>query len=384
MNEKKLTRLFLIKRIIFVAIIAYIVIFALMNTSYLSVDNLRRFGYSARTALTQTSASNNDVLTYSSEDIPVFTPFKDGFAVLNGSQLSVYSKDNIRLSYHNVSFRHPVIRVSDEFILCYDRGGKLLKVFNSFDLLFEYEFSELIINASVDNSGRVAVLTEKYGYNGQLTLFDGSFKERFLWYSADTYPIDVAFTSTNTLSVVTIAQEYENLNTVVYTHNYSAGEERGNITSQGTFPLSVTMKSDGSVEVMSESGLVSFRSGGCNTVYTYGTRTPHRFYQGGKYTVISYRNSAQNDTYTVCAVDIAGNRLFEQDFQNVRAVSALSDAIFVLTSDSFFVLDATGTPVSRTDAPAGVTGIVPGRRKLILYGAEKAFIYNVTDFLKQH
>ena len=166
MNEKKLKRLYLLKRIIFVAIIVYIVVFALMNTSLLSIDNLRRFGYSAKTALTQTSASNNDVLSYSSDNIPVFSPFKDGFAVLNGSQLSVYSKDNIRFSYHNVSFRHPVMRVSDEYILCYDRGGKTLKVFNSFDLLFEYEFSEIIINASVDNGGRVAVLTEKYGYKG--------------------------------------------------------------------------------------------------------------------------------------------------------------------------------------------------------------------------
>ena len=171
---------------------------------------------------------------------------------------------------------------------------------------------------------------------------------------------------------------------MVYSLNYSAGEERGNITSQGTFPLAVTMKNDGSVEVLSESGLVSFRSGGCNTVYSYGTRTPHRFYQGGKYTVISYRNSAQSDSYTVCATDVAGNRIFEREFKNVRAVSAISEAIFVLTSDSFFVLDATGTPVSKTDAPAGVTGIVPGRQKLILFGAEKAYIYNVTDFLKQH
>ena len=353
-----------------------------MNTSYLSIDNIRRFGYSARTALTQTSASKNDVISYSADKSPVFAPFKDGLAVLNGSVLSVYSKDNIRFSYHTVNFRHPVMRVSDEYVLCYDRGGKNLKVFNSFDLLFEKEFSEVIINAAIDKSGKIAVLTDKNGYKGQLILFDSSFRERFLWYSADTYLIDAAFTSTNTISVVTVGQELENLNTVVYSLNYSAGEEREIVTSKGIFPISVSMKSDGSIEVLSETGLVSFRSGGCSTVYSYGSQQPHRYYQGDKYTVISHKIAAQNDSYTVSAFDIVGNRVFENLFNNVRSVSSVSDTVFVLTSDTFYILDAAGNTVSEIEAPAGVTGIVPGRRKVVLYGAEKAYIYSMSDLLK--
>jgi hypothetical protein len=382
MTEKKLKRLYLAKRLIFVVIIIYIAVFVILNTSYLSFDNIRRFAHSAKTALTQTSATKNDVITYPSGSIPVFAPFKDGLAVIDDSLLSVYSKDNIRFSYHNLNFRHPVMRVSDEYILCYDRGGKTLKVFNSFDLLFEKEFSDIIINASVDNSGRVAVLTDKYGYKGQLTLFDGSFRERFLWYSADAYLTDVYFTATNTVSVVTVTQQLENLNTVVYSLNYSAGEERGSVTSNGNFPLSSVRKNDGSIEILSESGLVSFRSGGCNNIYYYGSLTPHKFYQGDKYTVISYKTAAQNDLYIVCAEDIAGNTLFEQSFHNVRSVSAVGDTIFVLTSDTFFILDAAGNTVSTTEAPAGVTGIVPGRSKLVLFGAEKAYIYTVSDLLK--
>jgi hypothetical protein len=382
MNEKKLKQLYLVKRLVLVAIIIYIILFIVLNTSYLSIDNLRRFGYSAKTALTQTSATKNDIMSFSADESPVFSPFKDGFAVLNDSLISVYSKDNIRFSYHSANFRHPVMRVSDEYILCYDRGGKTLKVFNSFDLLFEKEFSDIIINATIDNSGKIAVLTDKNGYKGQLIYFDSSFKERFLWYSADTYPIDVAFTSTNTVSVVTVAQELENLNTVVYYLNYAAGEERGNIVSKGTFPISVAMKSDASIEVLSESGLVSFRSGGCSTVYNYGSQLPHRYYQGDKYTVISHKLSAQNDSYTVSAFDVAGNRLFENLFSNVRSVSSFSDTVFVLTTDTFYILDSTGNTVSETEAPAGVTGIVPGRYKIVLFGAEKAYIYTMSDFLK--
>lgn len=382
MNEKKLKQLYLVKRLVLVAIIIYIILFIVLNTSYLSIDNLRRFGYSAKTALTQTSASKNDIMSFSSDESPVFSPFKDGFAVLNDSLISVYSKDNIRFSYHNANFRHPVMRVSDEYILCYDRGGKTLKVFNSFDLLFEKEFPDVIINAAIDNSGKIAVLTDKNGYKGQLVYFDSSFKERFLWYSADTYPVDLAFTSTNTVSVVTVAQELENLNTVVYSLNYVAGEERGNIVSKETFPISVSMKSDGSIEVLSESGLVSFRSGGCNTVYNYGSQLPHRYYQGDKYTVISHKLSAQNDSYTVSAFDVAGNRIFENLFSNVRSVSSISDTVFVLTSDTFYILDSSGNTVSETEAPAGVTGIVPGRYKIVLFGAEKAYIYTMSDFLK--
>ncbi len=382
MNEKKLKQLFLVKRLLFVTIIAYVALFFLMNTSYLSIDNMRRFAYSAKTALTQTSASANDVITYSSGNIPVFSPFKDGITVLGDSSISVYSRDNIRFSVHSVNYRNPVLRVSDEYILCFDRGGKKLSVYNSFDLLFEKEFSDVIINADIDDSGRIAVITEKYGYKGQLTVFNTSFEERFLWYSADSYLVDVAFTSTNSVSVVSVVQNMENIDTVVYSLNYSAGEERAKVVSQSTFPISVSKKNDGSVEILSETGLVSFRSGGCNTVYSYGSRVPYKFHQSDKYTVFAYDLNTPNKHFSVYVTDITGNKQFETIVENVKSVSAFSDTIFVLTSEKLLAFDRTGTVVSEISVSEGVTDIVAGKQKCILYGSEKAYIVSTAIIVK--
>lgn len=382
MNEKKLKQLFLVKRLLFVTIIAYVALFFLMNTSYLSIDNMRRFAYSAKTALTQTSASANDVITYSSGNIPVFSPFKDGITVLSDSSISVYSRDNIRFSVHSVNYRNPVLRVSDEYILCFDRGGKKLSVYNSFDLLFEKEFSDVIINADIDDSGRIAVITEKYGYKGQLAVFNTSFEERFLWYSADSYLVDVAFTSTNSVSVVSVVQNMENIDTVVYSLNYSAGEERAKVVSQSTFPISVSKKNDGSVEILSETGLISFRSGGCNTVYSYGSRVPYKFHQSDKYTVFAYDLNTPNKHFSVYVTDITGNKQFETIVENVKSVSAFSDTIFVLTSEKLLAFDRTGTVVSEISVSEGVTDIVAGKQKCILYGSEKAYIVSTAIIVK--
>ena len=382
MNEKKLKQLFLVKRLLFVTIIAYVALFFLMNTSYLSIDNMRRFAYSAKTALTQTSASANDVITYSSGNIPVFSPFKDGITVLGDSSISVYSRDNIRFSVHSVNYRNPVLRVSDEYILCLDRGGKKLSVYNSFDFLFEKEFSDDIINADIDDSGRIAVITEKYGYKGQLTVFNTSFEERFLWYSADSYLVDVAFTSTNSVSVVSVVQNMENIDTVVYSLNYSAGEERAKVVSQSTFPISVSKKNDGSVEILSETGLVSFRSGGCNTVYSYGSRVPYKFHQSDKYTVFAYDLNTPNKHFSVYVTDITGNKQFETIVENVKSVSAFSGTIFVLTSEKLLAFDRTGTVVSEISVSEGVTDIVAGKQKCILYGSEKAYIVSTAIIVK--
>ncbi len=382
MNAKKLKQLYLIKRLLLVTIIAYVVVFILMNTSYLSIDNIRRFGFSAKTALTQTSATANDTLTYSSGSIPVFAPFKDGLAVLEDSSVSVYSRDNVKFSVHSTSFRNPVMRVSEEYILCYDRGGKKLCVYNSFDLLFEKEFSDVIINADIDDSGRIAVITEKHGYKGQLTVFNTSFEERFMWYSADDYLVDVYFTGTHSVSVVSVAQNLENIDTVVYTVNYSAGEERSRITSRNVFPLAVAEKNDGSIEILSETGLVSFRSGGCNTVYSYGARTPYKFYQSDKYTVFAYDLHTQNDHYSIYVTDITGNKQFETIVENVRSVSAFADTIFVLTGNKLLSFDRTGTVVFEKEIPEGMTGIVVGKQKCVLYGAEKAYILSISDIVK--
>lgn len=382
MNEKKLKQLFLVKRLLFVTIIAYVAVFILMNTSYLSIDNIRRFAYSAKTALTQTSVGSNDVITYSSGKIPIFSPFKDGLAILDDSSVSVYSRDNIKYSAHHVNYRNPVLRVSDEYILCFDRGGKKLSVYNSFDLLFEKEFSDIIINASVDSSGRIAVITEKYGYKGQLTVFNTSFEERFLWYSADAYLVDVAFTSTNSVAVVSVAQNMENIDTVVYTLNYSAGEERSKVVSQNAFPLSVAKKNDGSVEILSETGLISFRSGGCNTVYSYGSRVPYKFFQSDKYTVFAYDLNTPDNHFSVYVTDITGNKQFETIVENVKSISAFADTIFVLTSEKLLAFDRTGAVVSEAEVPVGVTEIVAGKQNCVLYGAEKAHIISTAIIVK--
>lgn len=382
MNEKKLKQLFFVKRLLFVTIIAYIAVFFLMNTSYLSIDNIRRFAYTAKTALTQTSATTNDVISYSSGKIPVFSPFKDGIAVLTDSSVSVYSRENVKFSSHSTNYRNPVLRVSDEYILCYDRGGKKLSVYNSFDLLFEKEFSDIIINATVDDSGCVAVITEKYGYKGQLTVFNTSFEERFLWYSADAYLVDVAFTSTNTVAVVSVVQNMENIDTVVYSLNYSAGEERSKVVSYSAFPLSVAKKNDASVEILSETGLISFRSGGCNSIYSFKSRIPYKFYQSDKYTVFAYDLNTSDNHFSVYVTDITGNKQFETIVENIKAVSAFSDMIFVLTNNKLLSFDRTGAVVSETDVPAGVTDIVAGKQKCVLYGAEKAYIVSTSIIVK--
>ena len=255
-------------------------------------------------------------------------------------------------------------------------------VFNSFDLLFEKDFSDVIINASIDNQGRVAVLTERYGYKGLLTVFSNSFEERFLWYSADTYLIDVVFTSKNSVSVITITQNMEDINTVIYSLNFSAGEERSKVTAFNAFPLSSAGKNDGSIEIVSDTGLVSFRNGGCNVIYSYGSHTPYKVFQSDKYSVIAYKLNSQNDVYSVCVTDITGNIQFETTVHNLRDVSAVSDTIFVLTADRFIAYDRTGAIMADSEPGTGVTAIVPGRQKLVLYGPETAYIYSMSDILK--
>lgn len=383
MDAKKLKQLLLFKRLLGVTIIAYVVVFVLMNTSYLSIDNIRRFSFSAKTALTQTSASDGNIISYSSGSIPSFAPFKDGFVVLESSSVSVYSRDNVKFSSHTINYRNPVLRTSDKYILCYDRGGKNLCVYDSFDILFEKEFSDVIINATVDNDGRVAVLTEKYGYKGLLTVFGKSFEEKFMWYSAESYLVDVAFTTTNSVAVVSIVSNMENIDTVVYTLNYSVGEERSKVTYSNVFPLSVVKKSDNSIEILSESGLVSFRNGGSNLIYSYGARVPEKFYQGDKYTVFAYELHSQDEWYTVYVTDITGNKQFEVSLQNVVSVCSFADTIFVLTSDSIISFDRTGAVVSQNDTlSSDLTGIVPGKQKCIVYGADKAYILFTSDLLK--
>ena len=160
--NKTLKMLYLAKRLVFVTIIIYIVVFFVVNSSYLSADNIERFTFTLKKTLTESYAEGTQkrvALMYDegAEEIS----FKDGFAVLSTGTLTIYSADMVKFSSHSIGYKQPVLLASANNLICFDLGGKKLSVFDSFDQITEKTFKNNILNVIKDLSQYITRILKK-------------------------------------------------------------------------------------------------------------------------------------------------------------------------------------------------------------------------------
>lgn len=117
--------------------------------------------------------------------------FKDGLAIVANDKLRIYDSTGLEFFSTSAVMLNPVLQTTPKQVLVFDRGDGSLQVYNSFDQVFALELEEPIINASLNDSGALIVAHKAEGYKSQLTLYDTGFNERYKWYSAGSYLLDV-------------------------------------------------------------------------------------------------------------------------------------------------------------------------------------------------
>ena len=139
-ENRTLSKLNIAKRLIFCTILVYIAVFLVLNTSYFTRDNLHRVVFSLKQALS--GEETEDVLLFEDSGENMYGIFKDGLVVLSNRSLSVYDASGSLLSETGIHFYEPVLRVSEHYILCFDRGGSGLLLCDSFGIVREKSFEK--------------------------------------------------------------------------------------------------------------------------------------------------------------------------------------------------------------------------------------------------
>lgn len=116
---------------------------------------------------------------------------RTGLAIVANDKLRIYDSTGLEFFSTSAVMLNPVLQTTPKQVLVFDRGDGSLQVYNSFDQVFALELEEPIINASLNDSGALIVAHKAEGYKSQLTLYDTGFNERYKWYSAGSYLLDV-------------------------------------------------------------------------------------------------------------------------------------------------------------------------------------------------
>jgi hypothetical protein len=379
MDEKKIKQLFLAKRLILVTIILYIAVFFAMNSPFLTFDNVRRVFFSFSKAISEKQDYPGKTLSFTEDKKNCFGIYKDGLVILSQKSLTVYDKDFYEISSYNVNLREPVLKISDDYIICFDRGSTVLYVADSFNILHSMTFNDNIINVTVGDNGYLAVITDSFGYKGMVTVLNKDFETIYKWSSSSHYLIDSVFSSNDIISVISVISEKENLNTVVYRINYNNGKELNEYVAEDRFPISVNKKNDNSIEIVTDNDIISIRGDGYNVLYKYGQMPVNSFMQDERNTIISKVADATSRQFVVEAINSVGNLRFTKNFIDVKSISCFYDVYLVLAENNLYVLDNTGNVVYSEEVTSGANKVIANRNIALVIGsnfAEKVNIFS--------
>ncbi len=345
-NKKTLRRLDLVRGTLVLTLILYIVVALIMNSSYLTLDRLMRLRSDVVAALRN---EGDSLLPLEADDTVDVVLFQDGYAVLTRNGLSVRSADGVEYSSHVLRYKNPCIRASGKYLLCFDRGSEQWSLFNSFRLLCEGTEAGDIINASVTDDGYVSVASERDEAKGSVTVYNIDGLDLIRW-NSEHYLLDSFFIGKNRLAVISVASDKEKTNTVYTVFNYKNGEILTSIASPDTFPLAMQGKQDGTVELLTATGAISFNGETAALVYPYPEPSPGIFRQGNDATMISYQTIS--GSVLVQAFAASGQVLFSAEYPAVLSLACANDRYFVLTPSALYVLDSAGNLLLQKEASA--------------------------------
>lgn len=345
-NKKNIRRLDLIRGALVLTLILYIAVALVMNSSYLTVDRLMRLRTDIASALSNRGSS---VTSLEADDTVEVVLFQDGFAILSRNGLSIRSDDGVEYSSHILRYKQPCIKAVGKYLLCFDREGTEWCLFNSFRQLCSGTEAGDIINGSLTDDGYVAISSEREKAKGCVTVYNTDGLALARW-NSEHYLVDSFFPEKNRLIVVSVASAREKTDTVFTVFNYKSGEVISSVAAADTFPLAMALKDNGSLEVLTDTGAVSFNGQSAVLIYSYPEPSPGVFCQRGRATMISYQ-TLSGETL-VQAFDRDGTLLFEKKYLTVLSLDCYGDRFFVLTATELLVLDSDGNVLHRRDATA--------------------------------
>lgn len=349
-TKRTVRRLDLIRAVLILTLILYIAVSLIMNSSYLTLDRMMRLWTDVVSSLKSPSEAG-EVLSLRSEDVLDLQLFQDGYAVLRRNGVSVCSTNGSVYSSHTLHYTEPRICVSGKYILCFDRGGTDWCLIDSFRVLCSGTESGDIISGTVSDYGYISVSSERFGYNGCVTVYNKEGTPLSRW-NSDTYLYDTSFLSKNELVIVSLMPEQEKVNTVFtvldFRKEYGSNETPDSVTVNDLLPLAMAQKGDSDLEILSSSGTWLFDGKTVRQTHLYPDPSPGLYYQGKTATMLSYQESDGAWLVEACKTD--GTVLFTARYPSLRSLCCYRDLFFVLTQDGLAVLNSSGDVLSEFPA----------------------------------
>ena len=145
-------------------------------------------------------------VTYPAQDSVRFEPFRDGFALVGNSKVTVYDRSGVELCSESESLSYPAAVSSEKYLLVYDVGGKSYSIYNSVARVMRVTTDAPIVSASVGDDGSYMVTMESNDARDVTEVYNSAFRRTMRIYK-DKYVTDSAISLDSDAFVITSVSE---------------------------------------------------------------------------------------------------------------------------------------------------------------------------------
>ncbi len=202
----------------------------------------------------------------------VYEPFGAGLAVASGDTYSFVSGLGDKGYSIQLRYNDPAIRVGEDYVLLYDRGGTGFCVANGYAEYLNDSIDSPILTATMNQKGDFALVTDQQGYRSAVTVYDDRQELQCRWFTYQYY-VTMASVSPDGehFAVLGLGQNGMELVTRVLYFDIGAQEPAWTVDLGERQVWSLTHDKNGGLVIVCADGLLRYAQGQCTASVAFSS-----------------------------------------------------------------------------------------------------------------
>lgn len=306
-------------------------------------------------------------------------PMKDDLAVLNETNLYIFSKKGKEIQNIQHAYNNPQMRTSQDKVLIYDGGGKNLKVYSRSKELFSKSFNHTISYADISDSGYMAVNTGARQSLCMVTVFDMDYQEIFRWNSSEKMVVHVALPPKgDMIAVSSVSAQGGRLRSTIHLFKLNMTTEAARFDFEGELVLSLDFENEHTIRVLTDQKVRQLTTEGKikENTYDLGGRKLCSFREGGGGTALLLENYQSSQEREIVLLDGNLNQTGKiTGDQTIKGMALAGQNCYVIMDTILCVYDLAGQEQARGPI-SDIQSVHGAGKKLYYFTKDEIFLYS--------
>ncbi len=317
-------------------------------------------------------ASDGISAAFGGSGYPVFLPGDEPnwsgrvggwLAIKDNTSLYLYTSSGRMLTEKRLHYQNPIVRVTGDRILSFDRGSYGLSVDYGGRQLFNKTFDNQIHCADLSTSGVLAVSTGATGYLSQVTVYSKEFEE-ILKYSSENFITGLSISPRKgMLAASTVTSKGGMLSSGVHLLNFTSSTELTHLDLDDQLILSIEYKKDGYVHIITDRSVILMtETGEIHASFDFGGKSLAAFDTNhDNYDIIileTYQNGKKLEIISLDGTLAAAGRC--EMSSEVTGLQTTSKRLYISSSGRTEAYDLQLKPIKTYETPDAITATVVG------------------------